>query len=140
MTLGQLHAPTPFFQLTFPISAQWGSHPPFSRNRGPAESVRGCDSDHLSSKGSARLSLPLKLGVFTNFRTRASGLHHQSQPHQRVLRVPEGTMKERRAMTSAQFDHSRLQPGVPLLALEISLHRKASLHLGNLIYTSNCLY
>lgn len=66
--LGPITCPHPFFQLTFPISAQWGSHPLFSRNRGPAESVRGCDSDHLSSKGSARLSLPLKLGVFTGIR------------------------------------------------------------------------
>ena len=101
----------PFFQPGFPISVKWGWHLLLSRKGGHHGE---CEVTWLGPplvwRESARLSLRLKPGVFTNRRTLASGLLYLVQPHPRILRVPEGARKKRTAMTSFQFNHSRLRP------------------------------
>lgn len=104
MTLGQSH--TLFFSLVSHRCKMGLTPSLLQEQRATMESVRGYDGDHPSSEGVCQAEPP----------TQAWSVHelqdtgHLIQPHQRILRVPEGTKKERRAMTSPSLTTAGCSP------------------------------
>lgn len=122
MTLGQSH--TLFFSLVSP-SVQNGADPSLlQEQRATMESARGYNGDHPSSEGSARLSLS-----HSSLECSRTSGHEPSDPA--TPEDPEGprrNQERKKSNDKSQFGNIRLQPGSPLSALEISLHRRTSLH------------
>lgn len=99
----------PLFQPGSPINAKWGWHPLFSGTEDHHGECEGTWRWPPSSEGVCQAEPP----------TQAWRVHElqdtgrQIQPHQRVLRVPKGTKKERRAMTS---------PSLTIAGCSLELH------------------